>query len=134
MYDNIPCPDLTPVPYVEQLHWCSIAYYELQQRVGESFHASQPSVIVDGFCAPSDGERFCLGQLSNVQRSPDVADARKHIGRLRHSDGQSLCNVQDEAHAFTFSINKCTPRISATIQSLCKVPCAIICRAGILAL
>ena len=72
--------DLQPVTYSEPACWCSIAYYELNQRVGETFHASQPSLTVDGFTDPSNSERFCLGLLSNVNRNATVEMTRRHIG------------------------------------------------------
>ena len=58
--------------------WCSIAYFELDQQVGERFKvgASCPSVTVDGFTNPSSPDRFCLGQLSNVHRTDTSERAR----------------------------------------------------------
>lgn len=49
--------DAQPVMYHEPAFWCSISYYELNTRVGETFHASQPSITVDGFTDPSNSER-----------------------------------------------------------------------------
>ncbi|XP_040395123.1 mothers against decapentaplegic homolog 4-like isoform X2 [Cygnus olor] len=63
--------------------WCSIAYFEMDVQVGEIFKvpSSCPVVIVDGYVDPSGGDRFCLGQLSNVHRTDASERARLHIGK-----------------------------------------------------
>ncbi|XP_052652798.1 mothers against decapentaplegic homolog 4-like isoform X2 [Harpia harpyja] len=63
--------------------WCSIAYFEMDVQVGEIFKvpSSCPVVIVDGYVDPSGGDRFCLGQLSNVHRTNASERARLHIGK-----------------------------------------------------
>lgn len=76
------CLDLRPVCYEEPEYWCSVAYYELNNRVGETFHASSRSVLVDGFTDPSNNKnRFCLGLLSNVNRNSTIEHTRRHIGK-----------------------------------------------------
>uniref|UniRef100_A0A3B4A6Y0 MH2 domain-containing protein n=1 Tax=Periophthalmus magnuspinnatus TaxID=409849 RepID=A0A3B4A6Y0_9GOBI len=52
-------------------------------RVGEVFKAPAgfPIITVDGYMDPSGGDRFCLGRLSNVQRTEASHRARLHIGR-----------------------------------------------------
>lgn len=88
---NIPtflkCPHCVPVS-VSLLHvrpclsgpefWCSISYFELDVQVGEMFkvQSSCPLVTVDGYVDPSGGDRFCLGQLSNVHRTAASHRAR----------------------------------------------------------
>ena len=74
--------DFRPVCYEEPQHWCSVAYYELNNRVGETFQASSRSVLIDGFTAPSNNRnRFCLGLLSNVNRNSTIENTRRHIGK-----------------------------------------------------
>jgi hypothetical protein len=43
-----------PVHYEEPPYWCSIAYYELNSRVGEIYHAQSSNIHVDGFTNPSN--------------------------------------------------------------------------------
>lgn len=64
-------------------YWCSIAYFELDTQVGETFKVPStcPSVTVDGYVDPSGGDRFCLGALSNVHRTDQSERARLHIGK-----------------------------------------------------
>lgn len=76
--------DMQPVTYQEPQYWCSIVYYELNNRVGEAFHASQTSIVVDGFTDPSNNaDRFCLGLLSNVNRNSTIENTRRHISKGR---------------------------------------------------
>lgn len=81
-FTTIFCADVQPVAYQEPKHWCSIVYYELNNRVGEAFQASSTSVLVDGFTDPSNNRnRFCLGLLSNVNRNSTIENTRRHIGK-----------------------------------------------------
>jgi hypothetical protein len=64
--------------------WCRIDYFELDSRVGPMFEAktSRPKIIVDGFTNPGNStDRFILGRLSNVNRTSEIDDARRHIGK-----------------------------------------------------
>jgi hypothetical protein len=81
---------LPNIEYVEPTFWCTVSYYELNKHVGEDFHASQPYVNVDGFVDPSSSNRFCLGLLSNVNRSYESEQCRKLIGKMN----SSFCTVK----------------------------------------
>ena len=91
-------PDFRPVCYEEPQHWCSVAYYELNSRVGETFQAASRSVLVDGFTDPSNSRsRFCLGLLSNVNRNSTIENTRRHIGKgNRYSDTRGLSSRSSE--------------------------------------
>ncbi|XP_004390022.1 mothers against decapentaplegic homolog 9 [Trichechus manatus latirostris] len=84
---SMPNEEFRPVCYEEPQHWCSVAYYELNNRVGETFQASSRSVLIDGFTDPSNNRnRFCLGLLSNVNRNSTIENTRRHIGKVNLSE------------------------------------------------
>ena len=71
-----------PVAYTEPKDWSTIVYYELNNRVGETFNAQVTSVVVDGFTDPNTSpNRFSLGLLSNVNRNSTIENTRRHIGK-----------------------------------------------------
>ena len=75
--------DCIAVEYREPPFWCTVAYYEFSQRVGEYFQATGYTVTVDGFTDPSAGTggHFCLGLLSNINRQPFAVETRRLIGK-----------------------------------------------------
>jgi MAD (mothers against decapentaplegic) family protein 2/3 len=112
------------VPFEEPREWCHISYYEMSNRVGEQFRATQSQVIIDGFTHPSNAERFCLGGLTNVQRTEDIDKARRYIGRgvkLFHIRGNVFAECISDNPVFVQSpiTNR---RLSWHPATVCKIP------------
>uniref|UniRef100_A0A3P8W3E9 Mothers against decapentaplegic homolog n=1 Tax=Cynoglossus semilaevis TaxID=244447 RepID=A0A3P8W3E9_CYNSE len=117
--------DLRPVCYEEPEYWCSIAYYELNNRVGETFNASSRSVLVDGFTDPSNNKnRFCLGLLSNVNRNSTIEHTRRHIGKglhLYYVGGEVYAECLSDSSIFVQSRN-CNFQHGFHPTTVCKIP------------
>ena len=68
--ERFPFPiNYQPVKFIEPPFWCSVAYYEVKNRVEEHFLASELSFTIDGFTHTSSSDRYCLGMFSNIQRT-----------------------------------------------------------------
>ena len=75
------------------------------------YHANNHSVIIDGFTNPSNknNNRFCLGQLSNVNRNSTIENTRRHIGK-----GVHLYYVGGEVYA------ECLSDSAIFVQVICS--------------
>ncbi|XP_032396049.1 mothers against decapentaplegic homolog 1 isoform X2 [Etheostoma spectabile] len=117
--------NVQPVAYEEPKHWCSIVYYELNNRVGEAFQASSTSVLVDGFTDPSNNRnRFCLGLLSNVNRNSTIENTRRHIGKgvhLYYVGGEVYAECLSDSSIFVQSRN-CNFHHGFHPTTVCKIP------------
>ncbi|KAM6949037.1 mothers against decapentaplegic homolog 1-like [Aplochiton taeniatus] len=118
-------PDVQPVAYEEPKNWCSIVYFELNNRVGEAYLASESSVLVDGFTDPSHNRsRFCLGLLSNVNRNSTIENTRRHIGKgvhLYYVGGEVYAECLSGSSIFVQSRN-CNHHHGFHPTTVCKIP------------
>lgn len=125
MNDNKYPSHMQPVTYQEPQYWCSIVYYELNNRVGEAFHASRTSIVVDGFTDPSNNaDRFCLGLLSNVNRNSTIENTRRHISKgvhLYYVGGEVFAECLSDSSIFVQSRN-CNYHHGFHPTTVCKIP------------
>lgn len=117
--------EVAPVSYQEPLYWADIAYYELNCRVGEVFHCQTNVIIIDGFTNPcNNSDRFCLGQLSNVNRNSTIENTRRHIGKgvqLFYIGGEVYAQNKSDSAIFVQSRN-CNHHHGFHPSTVCKIP------------
>ncbi|XP_063975918.1 protein mothers against dpp-like [Diachasmimorpha longicaudata] len=115
---------LDAVSYEDTQVWARIAYYELNSRVGAMFHCESKTIIIDGFTHPEQASsRFCLGQLSNINRNSTIENARKHIGkgvRLYYIRGEVFAECLSDSSIFVQSSN-CNYRHGFNPSTVCKI-------------
>ncbi|CAF2066243.1 unnamed protein product [Rotaria magnacalcarata] len=104
--------------------WCRLSYYEFSARVGEQYPATQSQVIIDGFTHPSNADRFCLGGLTNIDRTLETHEVRRSIGR-----GVKLYHIRGNVFAECLSANPvfvqspiANKRFSWHPATVCKIP------------
>ena len=116
--------EVTQVSYQEPQYWATISYYELNSRVGEVFNCQSPHIIVDGFTHPNNSDRFCLGQLSNVNRNSTIENTRKHIGKgvsFHYVNGEVFAECLSDSAVFVQSRN-CNNSHGFHLSTVCKIP------------
>ena len=117
--------DVTPITYNEPSNWCSIAYFELNVRVGEPFQASGTSLVIDGFTDPNtSSDRFCLGGMSNVNRNSTIENTRRHISKgvhLYYVGGEVFAECLSDSAIFVQSRN-CNYHHGFHPTTVCKIP------------
>lgn len=112
------------VNYEEPQEWAKISYFELNCHIGEPFKCKSHSVIVDGFTNPSSNSRFCLGQLSNVNRNSTIENTRRHIGQgvhLNYVGGEVFAECLSDSAIFIQSRN-CNHHHGFHSSTVCKIP------------
>ncbi len=129
------------IKFQESPCWCSISYYEFDQRIGEAFNAIHSCVVVSGY-TDLDGysdwceDYFCLGLLFNPNRVGQVCHHFCQIGRgvqLVYVGGKVFveclnnraisvqsrcCNYSNDFHPTT--VCKVPPGCSLEIFNDCK--------------
>lgn len=121
---NSQMDDVAAISYQEPQHWATIAYYELNCRVGEMFQCNTREVTVDGFTSPHNAGRFCLGQLSNVNRNSTIEQTRRHIGNgvlLTYVGGEVYAKNLSDSAVFVQSRN-CNHHHGFHLSTVCKIP------------
>jgi mothers against decapentaplegic homolog 4 len=102
MQDLLTFQQSTPMP----TNWCTIHYYELDFQVGDAFKvkSNYGSVLINGGFDTTREDLFCVGVLTNVQRTEASERARMHIGRGVQidslADGDIYCSNLSEQSVF----------------------------------
>ena len=73
-----PPPPLSPHPNPNTYHWCSIAYWEMRERVGRLYVLREPTLNI--FQRLPHGSGMCLELLQSESQLEPVRKTREKIG------------------------------------------------------
>ena len=91
------------------------------------FHAKSNDIYVDGFTNPvglHNNNRFCLGQLFNVNRNSTIENTRRNIGqgvRLLYNDNKVYAECLSDKAIFVQSRNL-NSQYDFHPNTVCKIP------------
>ena len=83
------------VEYEPVQHWCSVAYYEGETRLGELYQADENQFQIDGLTDPSSSQRYCIGIINSTSRDALTRQVRRVLGKEDKFLGsrQSFCHT-----------------------------------------
>jgi len=116
----------------KQKTWCSVSYYELNSRVGETHYIRSPEVYICGYSDKRmmhTEEVVCLGSYSNINRNTTIENTRRSIGqglklsRIDHGNNNFVIKVKCESKYNIFVQSQCF-NIQSGLENMtvCKVP------------
>ena len=123
--DSIDDGSTMQIQYEEPPYWCSIMYYERNQRIGEFFHATQSHVVVDGYtdlCVTAD--RFSLWVIYNESNNRSIKNVRQQIGggvHLKYVGGDVFAECLCDGALFV-QTHKCNYSHLFHHSTICKIP------------
>ncbi|OQV24599.1 Mothers against decapentaplegic-like protein 2 [Hypsibius exemplaris] len=103
-------PPTERIGYMEPEFWCSVAYYELQDRLGGFFNVPQAmrTFRVDGYTDSMTADRYSVARLSNSRRTDVIEKTRGNIGkgvRLSYTGDEVFVECISDKAIFVQSTN-----------------------------
>ncbi|TKR83267.1 hypothetical protein L596_016888 [Steinernema carpocapsae] len=84
----------------DPLSWAFVRYNEYAEEIGTPFEAFNTQIFIDAGTNPDHPHRFCLGQVTNPKRTPEIK-------RILESIGKGIrINVQGEGDVFLVNLSK----------------------------
>jgi len=131
---SVPQPQLdipmrTEVEFKETESWCTLSYYEMNQRCGKAFEGKVPIIKIDGFTTgpieEGDDNRFALGSIPNQNRLPEVEQVRRTIGtgvELVYECGKVSIKNMSRGQSVFIQSAQMNDMFRMDHKTVCKIP------------